>query len=105
MHVAIARLARDHDRLLQSGADGEAHPEAVAVSLVSLRLLDGHAARHELPPVALQLGGLALSVLGNLFRLIFRFRSFGCGELTTNHFKQTGTDQSPDESTEYVGNE
>lgn len=49
--------------------------------------------------------GLALSVLGNLFRLIFRFRSFRCGELTTNHLKQTGTDQSPDESTEYVGNE
>jgi hypothetical protein len=37
--------------------------------------------------------------------LIFRFRSFCCGKLTTNHFKQPGTDQSPDESTQDVGNE
>ena len=47
----------------------------------------------------------ALGVLGDLLRLIFRFRSLGCGQLTANHFEETGTDQRPDESAQDVGNE
>ncbi len=59
MHLRIPRLAGHHDRPGEPGADLEAHAIAVARALVALRLLDGHATRHEPAAVSLELRRLA----------------------------------------------